>query len=137
MGMRRAIAAAITAEALAGVLMATAGPAGAEERVCRGSIGAGTVDNLRVPDGARCVLTGTRVEGTIKVESGARLVAYEVRVIGNVQAENHRSVALVRSRAGGSVQLVQGRSATVSRNRITGDLQSFENQGTRPSGAIG
>jgi hypothetical protein len=31
----------------------------AEERVCRGTIGATTVDNLRVPSGATCKLNGT------------------------------------------------------------------------------
>jgi hypothetical protein len=48
-------------------------PAVAEERTCRGAIGATTVDNLRVPQGARCTLTRTRVEATVKVERGARL----------------------------------------------------------------
>ncbi len=126
--MRRVIAAALAAGAACGCLAAT-GPASAEERVCRGSIGAETVDNLRVPDGARCTLTGTSVKGTIVIGSGAGLVAHRVRVVGNVQAENHRAVTLVLSRVGGSVQLTQGRTANVSRNRITGDLQSFENDG--------
>ena len=43
----------------------------AEERVCRGTIGATTVDNLRVPQGATCTLNGTKVEGTVKVERNA------------------------------------------------------------------
>jgi hypothetical protein len=48
------------------------GPAAlAEEKVCRGSIGARTVDNLRVPQGATCTLNGTFVKGTIKVERAA------------------------------------------------------------------
>jgi hypothetical protein len=128
--MRRLIAAALAAGAAA-TCLAAAGPATAEERVCRGSIGAATVDNLRVPDGARCTLTRTHVKGTIKVESSGRLVAREVGVVGNVQAENHRAVTLVFSRVGGSVQLKQGGTANVSRNRITGDLQSFENDGTQ------
>jgi hypothetical protein len=56
----------------------------AEEKVCRGTIGARTVDNLRVPQDASCTLNGTRVQGTIRVENGAKLVANGVRVIGNV-----------------------------------------------------
>ena len=111
--MRRLMGAALAAGTLAGALALTAAPAVAEERVCRGTIGARTVDNLRVPEGAVCRLRGTLVEGTITVQDGARLDARGVRVIGNVQAEGHRSVVLRRSRVGGSVQLVQGGAATV------------------------
>ena len=48
--------------ALAGgiaVSLAFAPIAFAEERTCRGTLGAVTVDNLRVPDGATCTLNGT------------------------------------------------------------------------------
>jgi hypothetical protein len=38
------------------------GVARGEERVCRGSLGAITVDNLRVPQGATCTLQDTRVQ---------------------------------------------------------------------------
>jgi hypothetical protein len=103
-------------------------PAGADERVCRGSLGAITVDNLRVPDGARCVLEGTKVKGTIKVESNARLRAVDVTVIGNVQGENARRVVVRRkSSVGGSVQVVQGEAARVLRSAINGDILYDEN----------
>jgi cytoskeletal protein CcmA (bactofilin family) len=126
------------------------GVAQAEERKCRGTLGAITIDNLRVPQEASCTLNGTKVEGTVKVERDARLVANDVRVIGNVQAENARAV-VVRdgSRIGGSVQVVQGgaarvvrsrvnadilydendRSLDVLRNRVGGDVQAFQNSG--------
>jgi hypothetical protein len=45
----------------------------AEERVCRGTLGAITVDNLRVPQGATCSLVGTYIKGTVKVEGSATL----------------------------------------------------------------
>jgi hypothetical protein len=105
----------------------TAGPARAEERVCRGTIGAITVDNLRVPQGASCTLNGTKVEGTVKVETSGKLVADEIRVIGNVQAENSAKVVLRDSRVNGSVQLEQGAKATVRRNVIGGNLQLKSN----------
>lgn len=109
--------------ALAVAMMLPAGSAVAEERVCRGTIGAVTVDNLRVPDGATCTLEGTTVKGTVKVESRATLRAFDIRVVGNVQAENARRV-VVRSgsRVGGSVQIVQGGSARIVNNRIGGDI---------------
>ena len=101
----------------------------AEERTCRGTLGAVTVDNLRVPQYASCTLNGTYVKGTIKVERSASLLARSVRVVGNVQGENAKSV-IVRnsSRVGGSVQVKQGGSATVEASRITGDIQFDANR---------
>jgi hypothetical protein len=124
----------ILALALASVFALTiAVPAAlAEERVCRGTIGATTVDNLLVPQGAECTLNSTRVQGTIKVENNAKLVANGVRVIGNVQSEGFRSIALrENSRVGGSVQLENGQeggTGKVVSTRINGDLQFFSNE---------
>jgi hypothetical protein len=121
---------------IAGVLLAAGlgGPAtaAAEERTCRGTLGAVTVDNLRVPQGATCTLNGTRVRGTVKVEREATLRASAIRVVGNVQGENHRKVLLRNgSTVGGSVQLVQGGSATLDANRVSGDVQLFANRGAQ------
>ena len=104
-------------------LFLPAEPVWADETVCRGTIGATTVDNLRVPDGETCRLNGTFVKGTVKVEGDAALRALGIRVIGNVQAENARRVVVRdRSRVGGSVQIVQGQAARILRTRITGDI---------------
>ena len=116
--------------AVGGALVMTAGPAWADETVCKGTIGAVTVDNLRVPDGATCRLEGTHVKGTVKVEVDAILRAFGVRVIGNVQAENARKV-VVRdgSRVGGSVQIVQGGAAKVLRTSVNGDILFDDQEG--------
>ena len=105
------------------LLAGLTGTASAEETRCRGSMGSRTVDNLKVPAGARCVLEGTTVQGTITVGRGATLVARQVRVVGNVQGENSRKV-VVRggSRVGGSVQVVQGRAAVVRGSSIDADI---------------
>jgi hypothetical protein len=101
-----------------------------EERSCRGQLGRTTVDNLRVPQQAMCVLTGTRVQGVITVQRGATLIANGIRVIGNVQAENARNVVVRRSsRIGGSIQLKQGGRASVLASRINGDLHYDANRG--------
>jgi hypothetical protein len=112
------------------VVAATAVPATAEERSCRGSIGAVTVDNLRVPAGATCTLNGTRVKGTVKVERGATLRAANIRVIGNVQAENHKQVDVSGSEVGGSVQVKQGGGSSLTGTAVSGDVQYFTNRGT-------
>lgn len=109
-----------------GVLMAPA--ALADEFVCRGTVGARTVDNLRVPDGASCVLEGTIVEGTIKVGTGSTLQATGVRVDGNVQAEESKLVVVRgNSDVGGSIQIVQGWAARVLRTHVTGDILYDDN----------
>jgi hypothetical protein len=119
----------------AGLVSAAVGvsPARAEERTCRGAMGAVTVDNLRVPSGATCTLTRTKVKGTLKVERGATLKASAIRVIGNIQAENALRVKVAGSHIGGSIQIVQSRnSSTLSkldRNTVKQDVQFFENRG--------
>jgi hypothetical protein len=147
MRTRHALIGVTAAAALVGLLPA---PAGAEERTCRGSLGSITVDNLRVPQGSTCTLTGTHVKGTIYVERDATLRARTVRVVGNVQAENAAQVNVVESsRIGGSVQVKQGGGASVldsivngnvqyvsnrslvrvNRNTVGGDVQAFQNTG--------
>ncbi len=127
--LRRILIAALT-----GMLaLAMAAPvAMAEERVCRGTIGATTVDNLLVPQGAKCTLNGTRVEGTVKVERRAQLFANGVRVKGNVQSEGFRTIVLrENSVVIGSVQLengLEGGSGRVLNSRINGDVQYFTNE---------
>ena len=118
-------------------LMVAAPAAQAEERVCRGSIGAVTVDNLRGPSNATCNLSGTRVKGTVKVESGANLNANRIRVNGNIQSEGFEKIRVNKdSRVVGSVQLKNGQSgglAKISFSRINGDLQ-FESNDARMVG---
>jgi hypothetical protein len=112
---------------------ATAAPTGTnDERTCRGTIGARSLDvDIRVPSGATCRLSGTRVDGNVKVYRGATLIATGVRVGGNIQAENAKSVVVTRSRVGGSIQLKQGRVGPISltRNTVDSDIQLFSNVG--------
>src|SRR5918997_6627988 len=119
--------------ALAALALAAFAPAAqAEERVCRGTIGPTTVDNLRVPQGATCTLNGTRVEGTVKVERNAKLYANDIRVKGNVQSEGFKNIVLRQgSVVVGSVQLENGLRdgmGKVLNTRINGDLQYFSNR---------
>lgn len=100
----------------------------AEELTCSGSLGAITVDNLRVPQGKTCTLNGTRVQGTIKVENNATLNAKAVRVVGNIQGENAKLVSVTaRSTVGGSIQIVQGGAATINRVTVNGDILFDDN----------
>jgi hypothetical protein len=120
----------LIAAIVASIVVVPGSPAFAEERVCRGTIGARTVDNLRVPQGATCTLNGTFVKGTIRVQRAATLMAIDVRVIGNVQGQNAENVVVrATSRVGGSVQVVQGERARVANSRVDGDILFDENDG--------
>lgn len=105
------------------------------DATCQGFLGAVTVDNLLVPQGASCTLDGTTVQGTIKVENGASLTAQRVKVIGNIQADGASFVeVLAGSTVGGSIQLKQGGSARVENVIVNGDIQ-FESNNAALSAA--
>jgi hypothetical protein len=98
-------------------------PAHAEETVCNSTIGAVALDNVFVPDGARCVLERTRTNGNVVVGRGAVLIARGVSVNGNIQAEGAASVRVVgASTVGGAIQIVQGGGALIRRTRVNGDI---------------
>jgi hypothetical protein len=122
--MRRLFVGLVAAAVFGGMVPA----AQADERVCRGTIGKRTLDNVKVPQGATCTLKGTRVKGNIVINRGAVLEAINVRVNGNVQGENAKNV-IVRAGAvvGGDVQVEQGRRGRVIRSRVGGNVQ-YESQ---------
>lgn len=100
----------------------------ADELTCTGNVGAVSLDNVFVPDGATCVLNRSRLTGSVVVGRGATLRAHSVSVNGNLQAEGSAFVGIGGfSSIGGSVQLVQGGGASIERARIKGDLQLESN----------
>lgn len=109
----------------------------AEETECRGAIGAQSLDNLRVPDGASCRLKGTRFNGNLVIGRGATLTAEDIMVNGSVQAEGHQSVALGgSSRVGGSVQLKQGGAVRLAGSHVASDVQLDANGGPIDVGGV-
>lgn len=110
------------------MLVATAPAAMAEERVCRGTIGKVSLDNVRVPQGATCTLNGTSLKGTLKIEKGATARVVNARINGNIQSEGHRSVNVTGTRVGGSIQLKQGGGINLRANTVNGDIQLFTNR---------
>ena len=129
LGQFKKIAAALAL--VSASVVAIANYAHAEEIQCNGTIGAVTLDNVMVPDGASCTLRGTRLKGTLKVGTNATLIAQGVRINGNLQAEGSTAVTVSgASLIGGSVQIKQGRSAAITGARITGDLQFDEMRGS-------
>lgn len=98
---------------------------------CRGTIGAVTVEDVVVPQGATCTLEGTRVRGDVEVKRDATLIGRGIRVDGNVQGENQREVRVGRSSVvGGNVQLEQGVRGSVNDTIVGGDIQYEQNRGS-------
>jgi hypothetical protein len=114
---------------LAAAAVALAPPAAAEDTICTGSLGAETHDNVVVPDGATCSLSGTIVEGNVIVGTGSTLTSTGARVDGNVQAEGARQVSLSGGTVGGSVQLEQGGAVSVDGVTVGSDVQVNANTG--------
>jgi hypothetical protein len=91
---------------------------------CRGTIGAATVAEIRVPSGATCRLLGTTVTGNVSIGSGGRLVAHRTTVKGDVRGRGVRHVSMTaRSLIVGNLKLAQGGSATISHAEIRADLE--------------
>lgn len=87
-------------------------------------IGAIALDSVIVPEGATCVLEGTRLNGSILVGARGHLSATDVQVTGGLQADGAAHTRLAgASSIGAAVQIKQGGSADVSGAVIRGDLQ--------------
>lgn len=108
----------------------TAVPAAAEEFDCTGTLTNPELDNVRVPDGATCVISGGYLNGNIVVGNRARLTTSNLSVNGNVQAEGFSLVRLdPGTRVGGSVQLKQGGTVRLTSIDVDSDVQLDANRG--------
>lgn len=104
-------------------------PALADEFVCQGSLGSITVDDLRVPEDAICVLSGTMVGGNIIVEKGAVLDASFVKVSGNIKAREASRVELsAGSSVEGNITIEKSGAAEIRSVEVAGNLQLKENR---------
>jgi hypothetical protein len=116
------------AQALAYTLPAlTAAPPGlAGNVVCTNwRIGAVVVDNVQVPAGQACRLTGTIVRGSVQVAPGGILLAGgAVQVAGDVQGDQaaHVQVTGSASRVTGNFELEGGGSGTLTGAQVGGDV---------------
>lgn len=105
----------------------TAAPAGLSGNVvCTNwRIGAVTVDNVQVPAGQACRLTGTTVRGSVQVAPGGILLAGSaVNIAGDVQGDSaaHVQVTGSASRIGGNYELEGGGSGTLTGVQVAGDV---------------
>jgi hypothetical protein len=75
---------------------------------CTSTLGAVTLANVVVPDGATCTLNGTIVTGSIKIGTGSSLFTTGATVGGNVQGtDGPQTVSLLDTNIGLSVHIEQ------------------------------
>jgi thermitase len=94
---------------------------------CTGTARFTTADNLIVPPGATCNLTGARIKGTVKIEDGASLSASAIYVKGSLQAKKAISVSVGDSIIDGSVEVEEGGSAHLYATQIRGGAKFIKN----------
>ncbi len=103
---------------------------------CNGNLAAITVDQVTVPSGATCTLSGTRVLGDVKVRSDASLLTSAARIDGSIQADDALTVATRNSTlVDGDIQVKRratakartGGGVRLNSNRVAQKLQRKEN----------
>jgi hypothetical protein len=82
-----------------------AAPAVADDARCVGSLPPGTYDNVVVPRGADCFLSGAIVRGNVKALRGAALFSNVNRIAGNLEGDRPRFVGSVGDTIGGNVHV--------------------------------
>ena len=131
MGSVRGMLAVFAAVLMLGMLFAAAPSAMADEYRCRGSVGARTLDNVVVPSGATCSLSGTTVKGNINVQldSGRAFTIQASKIGGSIQTvANNGSSKIARNYVGADVQVFSHRNGiAIGSNSVDGNLQCKEN----------
>jgi hypothetical protein len=112
----------LTVLALTGVFVG-APAAHADDFQCVGVVGPITVDNVVVPSGTECLLSGTQVLGNVKTEPGADLTMGGANVHGNVQVMSGSTAAAFFSTIGGDYQCDGCLSQDLFLSRVGGNFQ--------------
>src|SRR5687768_15135977 len=89
------------------VMLVVPSVASAGDTECVGGL-SGVHDNVIVPPGASCTLTGATVAGTVKAQQDAQLFASDNVVAGNIIGDKAEVMDLRRNTVGGSIDVKEG-----------------------------
>ena len=114
-----------------GVAMPPTLPPQGSNVVCAGlSLPAQTFQNVVVPAGASCSLTGTRLTGNLELESGARAAVADASIAGSVSADGAASLTMSGATVvTGAIQAVAVASAVIDAIEVRGDVQLMAGTG--------
>ncbi len=80
--------------------------AGAGETICVGVLPPGVYDDVLVPEGASCSLSGSTVKGNVKALKGSELISRGNTVGGNILGDYTRNFSLQNDTIGGNIEVV-------------------------------
>jgi hypothetical protein len=113
----------LIAAAVAAVL-AIASPADARDLKCNGVFKGKTYDDVTVPRGAACTLTGSTVRGDVKALKDAYFQATDTAVRGDVEGKGAQTIFIdTGSRVAGSVEAVGAIQFYVYNSTIGEDIE--------------
>ncbi len=110
------------------------GGGGDDDFTCVGSFTRGRYENVIVPDGATCTLTGARVRGNVVVSTRGTLVSSKTRVEGNIQVAFDGGLSVDGVSVDGNIQTDEAAWVQVQRSRVKGNVQIDATAGTPPTG---
>lgn len=90
------------------ILLASSSEAVAGDFICTSAFAGGTYDNVVVPPGATCHLTGATVKGNVKALENSRLRMDGGSVGGDIDGDKAERVTVVGVTVGGSIQIKEG-----------------------------
>lgn len=113
----------LLAATLLGVL-ALASPAAARDLTCNGVFKGKTYDDVKVPRGGACTITGARIRGDVRVLKDAYLQTRATTVRGDVEGMDAQTVFIDSgSKVGGSVEAVKTAQFYVFNSSIGEDIE--------------
>jgi hypothetical protein len=113
----------LVAAAMVAVL-AIASPAAARDLKCNGVYKGKTYDDVTVPRGGACTLTGARVRGDVKALKGAYLQTTGTIIRGDVEGRAAQTIFIdTGSKVGGSVEAVKAVQFYVFNSTVGEDVE--------------
>ena len=139
MGSTRSKRRAIAVVAIAGCTLATAaipstpataGSLGLQLQECIGDIGEVIIkDDLLVPEGATCNLTGTEVKGSVVAGRDAVLTVTNANLRRSLQGIEGAKITVVRTFVLGYTQLDDTRAVEIDDSVLTGEVRAMSTDG--------
>jgi hypothetical protein len=108
---------------------------GSNDTECVGTLPPGTYDNVVVPEGETCDISGSTVTGNITALSGSHLFANANTVGGNIQADGAATVQIIGGSVGSGIGISDGIDGpnssdfTVRSVNVTQDIKLTRNTG--------
>jgi hypothetical protein len=113
--LRRAALSIVVCLSALAVLVA---PAQAEDFTCNATIVGGNFDNVVVPEGGTCLMTGVTIKGNVKALKDSRLEIRASTIGGSIEGDKADIVQAESNRIGGGIQIKEGGPSPIFRAEV-------------------